>query len=176
MRMNGRTKGGRERKNGWKGNIAIVDEREVDVWLPSMPVSLACLSSMSDRCSGLLPPFRRPIASDRLERRSGSDIEENNQGSLSVRPAARGRHQGRADEGLELPALMSYLVVPRAGYCRHPGARPLHILFLCLGMVLSTSKRDDGGARAHQRGKLAVFSRCNAICIVCAPFRVGMIP
>ena len=174
MRMNGRTKGGRERKNGWKGNIAIVDEREVDVWLPSMPVSLACLSSMSDCRSGLFSPFRRPIASDRLERRSGSDIEENNQGSLSVRPAARGRHQGRAGEGLKLPALMSYLVVLRAGYCRHPGARPLHILFLCFGMVLSTSKRDDGGA--HQRGKLAVFSRCNAICIVCAPFRVGMIP
>ena len=98
MRMNGRTKGGRERKNGWKGNIAIVDEREVDVWLPSMPVSLACLSSMSDCRSGLFSPFRRPIASDRLERRSGSDIEENNQGSLSVRPAARGRHQGRAGE------------------------------------------------------------------------------
>ena len=97
-------------------------------------------------------------------------------GSLSVRPAARGRHQGRAGEGLKLPVLMSYLVVPRAGYCRHPGARgqPLHILFPCLGMVLSTSKRDDGGA--HQRGKLAVFSRCNAICIVCAPFRVGTIP
>ena len=160
MRMNGRTKGGRERKNGWKGNIAIVDEREVDVWLPSMPVSLACLSSMSDRCSGLLPPFRRPIASDRLERRSGSDIEENNQGSLSVRrsrEAPRTSGRARAGEGFKLPALMSYLVVPRAGYWRHPGARgqPLHILFLCFGMVLSTSKRDDGGA--HQRGKLAVF-------------------
>ena len=94
---------------------------------------------------------------------------------LSGRPAARWRHQGRAGEGLKLPALMSYLVL-RAGCCRHPGARgqPLHILFLCFGMVLSTSKRDDGGT--HQRGKLAVFSRCNAICIVCAPFRVGTIP
>ena len=137
-------------------------------------VSLQCRTAAA---ASSLPPFRRPIASDRLERRSGSDIEENNQGSLSVRPrpAARGRHQGRAGEGLKLPALMSYLVL-RAGCCRHPGARgqPLHILFLCFGMVVSTSKRDDGGT--HQRGKLAVFSRCNAICIVCAPFRVGMIP
>ena len=91
--MNGRTKGGRERKNGWKGNIAIVDEREVDVWLPSMPVSLACPSSMSDRRSGVIPPFLPSVV--RLHR-----IGSNEEAAVTLKRTIRGPYlSGRPLEG-----------------------------------------------------------------------------
>ena len=79
MRMNERKEG--ERKNGWKGNIAVVVEREVDIWRPRPSLPLACLLAATAAAAsasvlrGLLPSDCIGIGSGG----GGSDIEENNQ-------------------------------------------------------------------------------------------------